>query len=184
MGRKISVDSATLMNKGLEVIEARWLFNARPEQIEVLVHPQSIVHSMVAYRDGSILAQMGTPDMRTPIAHALGWPERIEAGVDRLNLAQMNDLSFREPDLERFPCLGLAFEAMRRGDSAPVTLNAANEVAVQEFLEGRLRFDRIPRLVGEVMDRVAITGLSSLDDVLEQDRVARSAAEEQAAKLL
>ncbi len=183
MGRKISVDSATLMNKGLEVIEARWLFNARPEQIEVLIHPQSIVHSMVAYRDGSILAQMGKPDMRTPIAHALGWPDRIEAGVDRLNLAQMNDLSFQEPDLERFPCLGLAFEAMRRGDSAPVLLNAANEVAVEWFLEGRLPFDRIPRLVGEVMERVAVTSLAGLEDVLQQDRVARSAAEEQAAKL-
>jgi 1-deoxy-D-xylulose-5-phosphate reductoisomerase len=183
MGRKISVDSATLMNKGLEVIEARWLFNARPEQIEVLIHPQSIVHSMVAYRDGSILAQMGKPDMRTPIAHALGWPDRIEAGVDRLNLAQMNDLSFQEPDLERFPCLGLAFEAMRRGDSAPVLLNAANEVAVEWFLEGRLPFDRIPRLVGEVMERVAVTSLAGLQDVLQQDRVARSAAEEQAAKL-
>ena len=183
MGPKITVDSATLMNKGLEVIEARWLFNARPEQIEVLIHPQSIVHSMVAYRDGSILAQMGTPDMRTPIAHALGWPDRIEAGVDRLNLAQMNDLSFHEPDLERFPCLGLAFEAMRRGDSAPVLLNAANEVAVEWFLEGRLSFDHIPRLVGEVMERVAVTGLADLKDVLEQDQVARSAAAEQAARL-
>jgi 1-deoxy-D-xylulose-5-phosphate reductoisomerase len=183
MGRKISVDSATLMNKGLEVIEARWLFNARPEQIEVLIHPQSIVHSMVAYRDGSILAQMGTPDMRTPIAHALSWPDRIEAGVDRLNLAQMNDLSFHEPDLERFPCLGLAFDAMRRGDSAPVVLNAANEIAVEWFLEGRLSFDSIPRLVGEVMERVAVTKLAGLEDVLEQDRVARSAAQQQAANL-
>jgi 1-deoxy-D-xylulose-5-phosphate reductoisomerase len=192
MGRKISVDSATLMNKGLEVIEARWLFNARPEQIEVLIHPQSIVHSMVTYRDGSILAQLGTPDMRTPIAHALGWPERIEAGVDRLNLAQMSDLSFHEPDLERFPCLGLAerfpclglaFAAMRRGDSAPVTLNAANEIAVERFLGGRLRFDRIPHLVGEVLDRVSVTALGGLDDVLEQDSLARRVTEEQAVKL-
>jgi 1-deoxy-D-xylulose-5-phosphate reductoisomerase len=183
MGRKISVDSATLMNKGLEVIEARWLFNARPEQIEVLIHPQSIVHSMVAYRDGSVLAQMGTPDMRTPIAHALGWPDRIEAGVDRLNLSQMNDLSFREPDLERFPCLGLAFAAMRRGDSAPATLNAANEIAVESFLQGRIGFDRIPQLVGEVMDRVAVTQMTSLDDVLEQDRLARHVAREQVARL-
>jgi len=183
MGRKISVDSATLMNKGLEVIEARWLFNARPEQIEVLVHPQSIVHSMVAYRDGSVLAQMGTPDMRTPIAHALGWPERIEAGVDRLNLAQMNDLSFEEPDLQRFPCLGLAFGAMRRGDSAPAVLNAANEVAVERFLQGRLGFDRIPRLVEDVLDRVAIVPLASLDEVLEQDLAARRVANERALKL-
>jgi len=178
MGRKISVDSATLMNKGLEVIEARWLFNSRPDQIEVLIHPQSIVHSMVAYRDGSILAQLGTPDMRTPIAHALAWPERIPAGVDRLDLARMNDLVFRQPDLERFPCLGLAFEAMRRGDSAPAALNAANEVAVESFLEGRLGFDRIPRLVAEVMDRIGISPLHSLEDVLEQDHAARRIARE------
>ena len=144
MGRKISVDSATLMNKGLEVIEARWLFNAHPDQIEVLVHPQSIVHSMVAYRDGSVLAQMGTPDMRTPIAHALAWPRRIEAGVEHLNLARINDLSFEKPDLDRFPCLGLAFEAMHSGAGAPVTLNAANEVAVDAFLNRRMGFDRIP----------------------------------------
>ena len=179
MGRKISVDSATLMNKGLEVIEARWLFNAAPEQIQVLVHPQSIVHSMVAYRDGSVLAQMGTPDMRTPIAHALAWPRRIDAGVPPLNLAQMNDLSFHEPDVERFPCLGLAFEAMRRGDSTPAILNAANEVAVEEFLAGRLGFDRIARLVSEVMEHMAVTPLSSLEDVLEQDRVARQMARKQ-----
>jgi 1-deoxy-D-xylulose-5-phosphate reductoisomerase len=183
MGRKISVDSATLMNKGLEVIEARWLFNARPEQIEVLIHPQSIVHSMVAYRDGSILAQMGTPDMRTPIAHALAWPERIEAGVERLNLAQMNDLSFQEPDRGRFPCLELAFEAMHRGDSAPATLNAANEVAVERFLEGRFGFDRIPELVAAVMEQVPVTPLRSLGDVLEQNRLARSAAEQIAATM-
>jgi 1-deoxy-D-xylulose-5-phosphate reductoisomerase len=179
MGRKISVDSATLMNKGLEVIEARWLFNARPGQIEVLIHPQSIVHSMVAYRDGSILAQLGTPDMRTPIAHALAWPERIAAGVEPLDLARMNDLSFRAPDLDRFPCLGLAFAAMRRGDSAPATLNAANEVAVESFLEGRIGFDRIPRVVAEVMDRASVASLTSLDDVLEQDRLARQLAKQQ-----
>ena len=178
MGRKISVDSATLMNKGLEVIEARWLFNAHPDQIEVLVHPQSIVHSMVAYRDGSVLAQMGTPDMRTPIAHALAWPRRIEAGVERLNLAQMNDLSFEKPDLARFPCLGLAFQAMRNGASAPVTLNAANEVAVDAFLDGRIGFEGIARLVGEVMERTAVTGVQNLDDVLEHDRQARQTANE------
>jgi 1-deoxy-D-xylulose-5-phosphate reductoisomerase len=176
MGRKISVDSATLMNKGLEVIEARWLFNARPEQIEVLIHPQSIVHSMVAYRDGSVLAQMGTPDMRTPIAHALAWPQRIEAGVRRLNLAQMNDLSFREPDLQRFPCLVLAFEAMRRGGSAPATLNAANEIAVESFLEGRIGFDRIPQLVEATLERAELCRLDSLDEVLEHDREARRIA--------
>jgi 1-deoxy-D-xylulose-5-phosphate reductoisomerase len=178
MGRKISVDSATLMNKGLEVIEARWLFNANPDQIEVLVHPQSIVHSMVAYRDGSVLAQMGTPDMRTPIAHALAWPRRIEAGVERLNLARMNDLSFEKPDLARFPCLGLAFQAMRSGASAPVTLNAANEVAVDAFLEGRIGFEGIARLVGDVMERTAVTGVQNLDEVLEHDRQARQTANE------
>jgi 1-deoxy-D-xylulose-5-phosphate reductoisomerase len=177
MGRKISVDSATLMNKGLEVIEARWLFNAQPDQIEVLVHPQSIVHSMVAYRDGSVLAQMGTPDMRTPIAHTMAWPGRIEAGVDRLNLTQMNDLSFLMPDLDRFPCLGLAFDAMRAGQSAPVILNAANEVAVECFLQERISFDRIPWIVGEVMDKVSLAPLGGLDDVFEQDRLAREAAE-------
>ena len=178
MGRKISVDSATLMNKGLEVIEARWLFNAHPDQIEVVVHPQSIVHSMVAYRDGSVLAQMGTPDMRTPIAYALAWPRRIEAGVERLNLAQMNDLSFEKPDLARFPCLGLAFQAMRSGASAPVTLNAANEVAVDAFLNGRIGFEGIARLVGDVMERTAVSGVQNLDDVLEHDRQARQTANE------
>jgi 1-deoxy-D-xylulose-5-phosphate reductoisomerase len=183
MGRKISVDSATLMNKGLEVIEARWLFNARPDQIAVLIHPQSIVHSMVAYRDGSVLAQMGTPDMRTPIAHALAWPQRIEAGVRRLNLAEMNDLSFREPDLQRFPCLALAFAAMRSGGSAPATLNAANEVAVEWFLEGRIGFDRIPQLVEATLERAEPRRLASLDEVLEEDRQARRIAREIAKQL-
>jgi 1-deoxy-D-xylulose-5-phosphate reductoisomerase len=176
MGRKISVDSATLMNKGLELIEARWLFNAHPDQLEVLIHPQSIVHSMVAYRDGSVLAQLGTPDMRTPIAHALAWPERIEAGVERLNLAQESDLSFHPPDFERFPCLGLAFEAMRAGESAPVTLNAANEIAVEAFLDERITFDRISPLVNEVMQRLEVSGINNLDDVLMHDKLARSKA--------
>jgi len=178
MGRKISVDSATLMNKGLEVIEARWLFNARPEQIEVLVHPQSIVHSMVAYRDGSVLAQLGTPDMRTPIAYSLAWPRRIEAGVERLNLAQMNDLSFELPDLARFPCLEIAFQAMRAGASAPVTLNASNEVAVDAFLNGKIGFKQIPALVNDVMERISVTAVKDLDDVLGLDRQARHAAQQ------
>ena len=134
---------------------------------------------VVAYRDGSILAQLGTPDMRTPIAHALAWPDRIAAGVEPLDLALMNDLSFRAPDLDRFPCLGLAFAAMRRGDSAPATLNAANEVAVESFLDGRIGFDRIHRLVAEVMDRVSVEPLASLENVLEQDRLARQLAKEQ-----
>ncbi len=178
MGRKISVDSATLMNKGLEVIEANWLFNARPEQIEVLVHPQSIIHSMVAYRDGSVLAQLGTPDMRTPIAYSLAWPRRIEAGVERLNLAQMNDLSFEKPDLVRFPCLEIAFEAMRAGASAPVTLNASNEVAVDAFLTGKIGFMQIPELVSDVMERISVTAVKNLDDVLGHDEQARQAAQQ------
>jgi len=176
MGKKISVDSATLMNKGLEVIEARWLFGASPEQLEVLIHPQSIVHSMVAYRDGSVLAQLGTPDMRTPIAHALAWPLRIEAGVKRLNLAEAHDLSFREPDFDRFPCLGLAFDAMSAGENAPVVLNAANEIAVEAFLQEHIAFDRIPSLVQEVMQQVEKYPIKTIDDVLEQDRLARAKA--------
>jgi 1-deoxy-D-xylulose-5-phosphate reductoisomerase len=178
MGRKISVDSATLMNKGLEVIEARWLFNAPPQQLEVLIHPQSIIHSMVAYRDGSVLAQLGTPDMRTPIAHALAWPQRIESGVQSLNLSLESDLSFRQPDLERFPCLGLAFEAMRAGGNAPVTLNAANEVAVDAFLEERITFNRIHSLVDEVMQNLDVSPVSDLDDVLKYDKLARIRAQE------
>jgi len=177
MGQKISVDSATLMNKGLEVIEARWLFNARPEQIDVLVHPQSIVHSMVSYRDGSVIAQLGTPDMRTPIANVLAWPERIHAGVPHLNLAQINDLSFCEPDLDRFPCLRLAFSVMKAGNNAPAVLNAANEIAVEYFLKGRIGFNRIPDLVEDVLNRVPTAPIVCLEDVFEQDRLAREQAE-------
>jgi 1-deoxy-D-xylulose-5-phosphate reductoisomerase len=142
----------------------------------VLIHPQSIVHSMVAYRDGSVLAQMGTPDMRTPIAYSLAWPERIEAGVERLNLARMKDLTFREPDMQRFPCLRLAFEALREGESMPVSLNAANEVAVEAFLEGRIRFDQIPGLVEQVMECSERLLVSSLADVMEFDAEARRKA--------
>jgi 1-deoxy-D-xylulose-5-phosphate reductoisomerase len=184
MGRKISVDSATLMNKGLELIEARWLFNATPAQLQVLIHPQSIVHSMVAYRDGSVLAQLGTPDMRTPIAYALSWPERIDAGVERLNLAGMSDLSFRDPDLQRFPCLGLAFEALREGASAPVTLNGANEICVEAFLEGQIRFDQIAELVGEVMQHSEKHAINCLEDVVECDVMARRKAGEAVRKML
>jgi 1-deoxy-D-xylulose-5-phosphate reductoisomerase len=178
MGRKISVDSATLMNKGLELIEARWLFNAAPDQLQVLIHPQSIVHSMVSYRDGSVLAQMGTPDMRTPIAYALSWPERIDAGVGRLDLASMSDLSFREPDLQRFPCLSLAFEALREGESAPVTLNGANEIAVEAFLEEQIRFDQIAPLVSEVMQQSEKHTINCLEDVVQCDAMARHKAVE------
>jgi len=178
MGRKISVDSATLINKGLEIIEARWLFNARPEQIAVIVHPQSIVHSMVAYRDGSVLAQMGMPDMRTPIAHALAWPDRIEAGVERLNLVDMHKLEFYQPDLERFPGLGLAFQVLEAGGNAPVTFNAANEVAVDAFLHHRIGFLQIASVVSAAMDRCKQGKIGSIDEVLEFDRVAREVAEQ------
>ncbi len=174
MGRKISVDSATLMNKGLEIIEARWLFNALPEQIAVIIHPQSVVHSMVAYRDGSVLAQLGMPDMRTPIACALAWPQRIEAGVDRLNLADMQKLEFYQPDLERFPGLGLAFEVLEAGGNAPVTFNAANEVAVDAFLHRRISFLQIPSVVATAMERCEQGNIGSLDEVLEYDSLARS----------
>ena len=176
MGRKISVDSATLMNKGLEIIEARWLFNARPEQIAVIIHPQSIVHSMVAYRDGSVLAQLGMPDMRTPIAHALAWPRRIEAGVERLNLADLHKLEFYQPDLERFPGLGLAFQVLEAGGNAAVTYNAANEVAVDAFLQRRIGFLQIASVVSTAMNRCKQGKIGSLDEILEFDREARDVA--------
>ena len=175
MGRKISVDSATLMNKGLEVIEARWLFNARPDQIEVVIHPQSIIHSMVAYRDGSVLAQLGMPDMRTPIAHALAWPERIEAGVKRLNLTDIHRLEFYPPDLDSFPGLGLAFQVLEAGGNAPVIFNAANEVAVEAFLQERIGFLQIASVVSAALDVCEAANIDGLDEVLEFDRIARDA---------
>ena len=175
MGRKISVDSATLVNKGLEVIEARWLFNARPDQIDVIIHPQSIVHSMVAYRDGSVLAQMGMPDMRTPIAFALAWPERIEAGVKRLNLADIHQLEFYSPDLESFPGLGLAFQVLEAGGNAPVIFNAANEIAVEAFLQDRIGFLQIPSIISAALDACEAGKINELMDVLEFDRLARAA---------
>lgn len=173
MGRKISVDSATLMNKGLEVIEARWLFNARPDQIEVIIHPQSIVHSMVAYRDGSVLAQLGMPDMRTPIAHALAWPERIEAGVKRLNLTEQRTLEFYPPDLDSFPGLGLAFQVLEAGGNAAVIFNAANEMAVDAFLNERIGFLQIPSIVSAALDACETGKIDHLGEVLEFDRLAR-----------
>lgn len=176
MGRKISVDSATLMNKGLEVIEARWLFNARPDQIEVIIHPQSIVHSMVAYRDGSVLAQLGMPDMRTPIAHALAWPERIEAGVERLNLTEQRKLEFYPPDLDSFPGLALAFQVLEAGGNAAVIFNAANEVAVDAFLNQRIGFLQIPSIVSAALDACETGKIDHLDEVLEFDRLARDVA--------
>ncbi len=174
MGRKISVDSATLMNKGLEVIEARWLFNARPDQIEVAIHPQSIIHSMVAYRDGSVLAQLGMPDMRTPIAHALGWPDRIEAGVQRLKLTEIQRLEFFPPDLESFPGLGLAFQVLEAGGNAPVIFNAANEVAVEAFLNKRIGFLQIPSVVSAALETCEAGNIETLEEILEFDRLARA----------
>lgn len=175
MGKKISVDSASMMNKGLEVIEARWLFNAHTSQIRVIVHPQSVIHSMVEYRDGSVIAQLGTPDMRTPIAYALGFPERIEAGVSALELMG-KQLQFEEPDLQRFPCLQLAFDALSAGGCAPAALNAANEIAVDAFLNRRCGFGDIPRAIEYAMERVAPAGLLSLDELQEADRRAREHA--------
>ncbi|MEM5428575.1 1-deoxy-D-xylulose-5-phosphate reductoisomerase [Cupriavidus oxalaticus] len=176
MGRKISVDSATMMNKGLEVIEAHWLFGAPAERIEVLIHPQSIVHSMVAYHDGSVLAQLGNPDMRTPIAYGLAYPERIDAGVTPLDLTLAGGLHFEKPDLQRFPCLGLAFDALRAGGVAPAVLNAANEVAVEAFLGGKVRFTDISRLVAQVLQAAPVGTADTLDAILDADRMARAAA--------
>jgi len=177
MGRKISVDSATLMNKGLELIEACLLFGMEPRQVEVVVHPQSIVHSMVEYVDGSILAQLGNPDMRTPIAHALGWPERIGSGVQSLDIVAAARLDFEAPDTGRFPALKLARDAAEAGGTAPAVLNAANEIAVGAFLGGRLGFLGIPRLIEAVLERHVIRAADSLETVLEADRWARELAE-------
>jgi 1-deoxy-D-xylulose-5-phosphate reductoisomerase len=178
MGRKISVDSATMMNKGLEVIEARWLFDVPPERIEVLIHPQSIVHSLVEYVDGSVIAQLSNPDMRVPIAHALAHPERIGSGARPLDLAAMRNLSFEQPDEQRFPCLGLAREAMRAGGTAPAALNAANEVAVQAFLENRIRFTAIPAVIADTLNGLGAAPADSLDAVLAADAAARRRADE------
>lgn len=177
MGRKISVDSASMMNKGLELIEACWLFNARPSQVEVVIHPQSVIHSMVDYSDGSVLAQLGNPDMRTPIAHALAWPERIESGVSALDLLKIARLDFEAPDETRFPCLRLAREAAATCGTAPAMLNAANEVAVAAFLERRIRFTEIARIISFVLDREPARSAACLDDVLAADQRARVLAE-------
>ncbi len=176
MGRKISVDSATMMNKGLEVIEAHWLFGAPLEAIEVVVHPQSVIHSMVEYRDGSVLAQLGAPDMRTPLACALAWPERVEAGVEPLDFTTLGKLEFECLDLERFPCVRLAGEAIRRGGTAPAALNAANEVAVEAFLAGRLRFTDIPVVIENVLSETAVEELDTLERVYVTDIEARALA--------
>ncbi len=176
MGKKISVDSASMMNKGLEVIEAHWLFNVPAEKIEVVIHPQSVIHSLVQYVDGAVLAELGNPDMRTPIAHALAYPERIAAGVEALDLFKVATLQFERPDTERFPCLALAYRALREGGNASTTLNAANEIAVAAFLERKIAFSAIPAVIAATMDQLPVTALESLDDVLETDRLAREIA--------
>ncbi|NMQ20586.1 1-deoxy-D-xylulose-5-phosphate reductoisomerase [Candidatus Competibacter phosphatis] len=174
MGRKISVDSATMMNKGLEVIEAHWLFEAPTAAIEVVVHPQSVIHSMVEYQDGSVLAQLGNPDMRTPIAHALAWPRRLASGVTFLDFARLGKLEFQAPDFARFPCLRLAFAALEAGGTAPAVLNAANEVAVQAFLDRRIRFTDIAAVVEHALERVPTSAAEELAAILAGDSQART----------
>jgi 1-deoxy-D-xylulose-5-phosphate reductoisomerase len=176
MGQKISVDSASMMNKGLELIEACWLFDARPEQIEVVVHPQSVVHSLVDYVDGSVIAQLGNPDMRTPIAHALAWPERIDSGVNALDLLAIGRLDFRAPDRELFPCLELARQAAEAGGTACAQLNAANEVAVEAFLAGRIGFTDIPVIIEATLNRMAPEPVQDLNHIMAADALAREHA--------
>jgi 1-deoxy-D-xylulose-5-phosphate reductoisomerase len=178
MGRKISVDSASMMNKGLELIEACWLFDARPDQIEVVIHPQSVIHSMVDYVDGSVVAQLGNPDMRTPIAHALAWPGRIDSGVAPLDLFSIARLDFHAPDEDRFPCLRLARQAAEVGDSAPAMLNAANEIAVAAFLDRRIRYPEIASMIDEVLNLEPVVALEDLAAVFEVDSKARVLAEQ------
>ncbi|MHB8473411.1 MAG: 1-deoxy-D-xylulose-5-phosphate reductoisomerase [Gammaproteobacteria bacterium] len=177
MGRKISVDSATMMNKGLELIEACWLFDTTPDHIQIVLHPQSVIHSMVEYVDGSVLAQLGNPDMRTPIAHALAWPERIASGVERLDIFSVARLDFSPPDETRFPCLPLAYQAWRAGGTAPTLLNAANECAVQAFLERRIPFTAIARVIEQVLSELAARPAVSLAVIDEDDRAARRCAQ-------
>ncbi|MDN4546941.1 MULTISPECIES: 1-deoxy-D-xylulose-5-phosphate reductoisomerase [unclassified Pseudomonas] len=176
MGRKISVDSASMMNKGLELIEACWLFDAKPSQVEVVIHPQSVIHSLVDYIDGSVLAQLGNPDMRTPIANALAWPERIDSGVAPLDLFAIARLDFQTPDEERFPCLRLARQAAEAGNSAPAMLNAANEVAVTAFLDGRVRYPEIASIIEEVLNLEAVVAVDDLEAVFIADARARQLA--------
>ena len=176
MGMKISVDSATMMNKGLEVIEACWLFQTQADLIQVVIHPQSVIHSLVEYSDGSVLAQLGNPDMRTPIAYGLAWPERIDAGVERLDLFDIAHLDFVKPDEQRFPCLRLAREAMQQGGTSSAILNAANEVAVNEFLHKRIRFTDIAHVIETVLEKVMYNDATSLEVILNDDKLAREVA--------
>lgn len=183
MGRKISVDSATMMNKGLEYIEARWLFNASARQMEVLIHPQSVIHSMVRYQDGSVLAQLGEPDMRTPIAHTMAWPGRVPSGVNTLDFCKLSALSFAAPDYERYPCLKLAIDAFAEGQAATTALNAANEVTVAAFLASTIRFTDIAALNLSVLEQMTLCEPQSIDDVLAIDRMAREVAQKQVMRL-
>ena len=178
MGRKITIDSASMMNKALEVIEARWLFDMPAEKIDVLIHPQSVIHSMVEFEDGAVMAQLGTPDMRLPILYAMSWPERLATGGARLDFAQMKALTFEQPDLVRFPGLGLAYEALKAGGTMSAILNGANEIAVDAFLHDRIRFGQIAQLVEETMHAVPVTYHATLEQVFESDRMARAKAQE------
>ena len=178
MGRKISVDSASMMNKGLELIEAHWLFNCPPEKLEVVIHPQSVIHSMVRYRDGSVLAQLGNPDMRTPIAYCLGLPERIDSGVGELDFGALSALTFQKPDFDRFPCLKLAYQAMNAGGAAPCVLNAANEVAVAAFLDKRIKFTDIAKVVAHCLAQNFSDGRHDIEGLLAQDAQTRRQARE------
>ncbi len=178
MGKKISVDSATMMNKGLEMIEACILFAMKPDQIQVVIHPQSIIHSMVDYVDGTVLAQMGNPDMRVPIAYSMAWPERFESGVEPLNIFDVRRMDFEEPNLERFPCLRLAYKAINLGGIIPTVLNAANEIAVEAFLNETIRFTDIPLVIERCMDKFSVTAANTLEIILEADSHARVIAHE------
>ncbi|WP_411726911.1 1-deoxy-D-xylulose-5-phosphate reductoisomerase [Methyloglobulus sp.] len=178
MGKKISVDSATMMNKGLEMIEACLLFNMSPDQIQVVIHPQSVIHSMVDYVDGTVLAQMGNPDMRIPIAHAMAWPERFDSGAKPLNIFDVRRMDFEEPNLQRFPCLRLAYKAINAGGTMPTVLNAANEIAVEAFLDRRVKFTDIPVIIEKCMETIAVTVADSLAVILENDQQARSVAKQ------
>ena len=183
MGRKISVDSATMMNKGLELIEACLLFDTPPEQVEVVIHPQSALHSMVDYVDGTVLAQMGNPDMRIPIAHAMAWPDRFESGAEPLDLFKVKQLDFEAPDFDRFPCLQRAYDAVRAGGTMPAILNAANEIAVGSFLDGQIRFTAIPDVISHCMNQLAVSRADNIDEVLAADAAARDAAHQYIARL-
>jgi 1-deoxy-D-xylulose-5-phosphate reductoisomerase len=178
MGRKISVDSATMMNKGLEMIEACLLFDMNPDQIQVVIHPQSVIHSMVDYVDGTVLAQMGNPDMRIPIAHAMAWPERFDSGAKPLNIFEVRHMDFEVPNLERFPCLRLAYKAMKAGGTMPTVLNAANEIAVEAFLNEQIRFTDIPLIIERCMDAIQVKLPENLEIVLDTDQQSRAVAKQ------